>query len=83
MFVTFEALAQVVHENFGIIEGLMTTVHATTATQKTGMPCTLYTGLHIVKLHTMLLRYMTVYPMKASRKLHKHVLHDVALPAPM
>jgi glyceraldehyde-3-phosphate dehydrogenase/erythrose-4-phosphate dehydrogenase len=26
---------QVVHENFGIIEALMTTVHATTATQKT------------------------------------------------
>lgn len=28
-------LAQVIHENFGIKEGLMTTVHATTATQKT------------------------------------------------
>lgn len=28
-------LAKVIHENFGIIEGLMTTVHATTATQKT------------------------------------------------
>ncbi|KAI9316708.1 glyceraldehyde-3-phosphate dehydrogenase [Dichotomocladium elegans] len=28
-------LAKVVHENFTIIEGLMTTVHATTATQKT------------------------------------------------
>merc|ERR1711975_152735 len=28
-------LAKIVHENFGIIEGLMTTVHATTATQKT------------------------------------------------
>nr|AVR59265.1 glyceraldehyde-3-phosphate dehydrogenase of plastid 1 [Stellera chamaejasme] len=28
-------LAKVVHEEFGIIEGLMTTVHATTATQKT------------------------------------------------
>jgi glyceraldehyde 3-phosphate dehydrogenase (phosphorylating) len=28
-------LAKVVHERFGIIEGLMTTVHATTATQKT------------------------------------------------
>lgn len=28
-------LAKVVHENFGIIEGLMTTVHATTATQRT------------------------------------------------
>jgi len=28
-------LAKVVHENFGIVEGLMTTVHATTATQKT------------------------------------------------
>lgn len=28
-------LAKVVHDNFGIIEGLMTTVHATTATQKT------------------------------------------------
>lgn len=26
---------QVVHENFEILEGLMTTVHATTATQKT------------------------------------------------
>ena len=28
-------LAKVVHDNFGIIEGLMTTVHAATATQKT------------------------------------------------
>lgn len=28
-------LAKVVHENFGIVEALMTTVHATTATQKT------------------------------------------------
>ncbi|KAE8668871.1 Glyceraldehyde-3-phosphate dehydrogenase, cytosolic [Hibiscus syriacus] len=28
-------LAKVVHEEFGFIEGLMTTVHATTATQKT------------------------------------------------
>jgi len=28
-------IAKVLHENFGIIEGLMTTVHATTATQKT------------------------------------------------
>lgn len=28
-------LAKVVHENFGIVEGLMTTVHAATATQKT------------------------------------------------
>ena len=26
---------QVVHDNFEIVEGLMTTVHATTATQKT------------------------------------------------
>jgi glyceraldehyde 3-phosphate dehydrogenase len=28
-------LAKIIHENFGIVEGLMTTVHATTATQKT------------------------------------------------
>lgn len=28
-------LAKVIHENFGIVEGLMTTVHAYTATQKT------------------------------------------------
>lgn len=28
-------LAKVVHDNFGIVEGLMTTVHALTATQKT------------------------------------------------
>ncbi|OWM81084.1 glyceraldehyde-3-phosphate dehydrogenase GAPCP2, chloroplastic [Punica granatum] len=28
-------IAKVVHEEFGIVEGLMTTVHATTATQKT------------------------------------------------
>lgn len=28
-------LAKVVHDNFGVVEGLMTTVHATTATQKT------------------------------------------------
>lgn len=28
-------LAKVIHENFGIADGLMTTVHATTATQKT------------------------------------------------
>ena len=26
---------QVIHDNFGIVEGLMTTVHAATATQKT------------------------------------------------
>lgn len=28
-------LAKVIHDNFDIVEGLMTTVHATTATQKT------------------------------------------------
>lgn len=28
-------VAKVIHDNFGIIEGLMTTVHAVTATQKT------------------------------------------------
>ncbi|MDO4225186.1 MAG: type I glyceraldehyde-3-phosphate dehydrogenase [Bergeyella zoohelcum] len=28
-------LAKVLHDNFGIVEGLMTTVHATTATQRT------------------------------------------------
>jgi len=28
-------LAKIIHENFSIVEGLMTTVHATTATQKT------------------------------------------------
>jgi len=28
-------LVKVIHENFGLVEGLMTTVHATTATQKT------------------------------------------------
>merc|ERR1711890_16012 len=28
-------LAKVIHNNYGILEGLMTTVHATTATQKT------------------------------------------------
>ena len=28
-------LAKVIHQNFGIVEGLMTTVHSTTATQKT------------------------------------------------
>ncbi|XP_043829315.1 glyceraldehyde-3-phosphate dehydrogenase-like [Dromiciops gliroides] len=28
-------LAKVLHENFGIVEGLMTTIHATTASQKT------------------------------------------------
>ena len=32
-------VVQVVHENFGIVEGLMTTVHAATATQKTGVCC--------------------------------------------
>ncbi|KAL1787457.1 glyceraldehyde-3-phosphate dehydrogenase [Sigmodon hispidus] len=31
-------LAKVIHDNFGIVEGLMTTVHAVTATQKTGWP---------------------------------------------
>ena len=33
--VSHPAARQVVHENFEILEGLMTTVHATTATQKT------------------------------------------------
>lgn len=28
-------LAKVINDNFGIVEGLMTTVHAITATQKT------------------------------------------------
>ena len=28
-------LAKVIHDNFGIVEGLMTTVHAITATQET------------------------------------------------
>ena len=28
-------LAKVINDNFGIVEGLMTTVHSTTATQKT------------------------------------------------
>jgi len=28
-------LAKVIHDNYGILEGLMTTIHATTATQKT------------------------------------------------
>ncbi|KAG1225005.1 hypothetical protein G6F68_020013 [Rhizopus microsporus] len=28
-------LAKVIHDNYGILEGLMTTVHATTDTQKT------------------------------------------------
>ena len=28
-------LAKVVHDKFGIVEGLMSTIHATTATQKT------------------------------------------------
>jgi len=28
-------LAKIIHDNYGIVEGLMTTVHATTATQKT------------------------------------------------
>ena len=28
-------IAKVIHDNFGIVEGLMTTVHAVTATQKT------------------------------------------------
>jgi len=30
-----ESVVQVIHENYGIEEALMTTVHATTATQKT------------------------------------------------
>lgn len=28
-------LVKIIHDNFGVVEGLMTTVHATTATQKT------------------------------------------------
>jgi glyceraldehyde-3-phosphate dehydrogenase/erythrose-4-phosphate dehydrogenase len=28
-------IAKVINDNFGIVEGLMTTVHSTTATQKT------------------------------------------------
>ncbi len=34
-FVDVNLLRQVVHESFGITDALMTTVHATTATQKT------------------------------------------------
>jgi len=30
-----DPLAKVIHDNFGIVEGLMSTIHATTATQKT------------------------------------------------
>ena len=35
MFLNVDRVPQVVHENFGITSALMTTVHATTATQKT------------------------------------------------
>uniref|UniRef100_A0A452QIZ6 Glyceraldehyde 3-phosphate dehydrogenase catalytic domain-containing protein n=1 Tax=Ursus americanus TaxID=9643 RepID=A0A452QIZ6_URSAM len=31
------SLAKVIHDNFGIVEGLVTTVHAMSATQKTMM----------------------------------------------
>jgi glyceraldehyde 3-phosphate dehydrogenase len=30
----YPSLAKVIHDNFGIVEGLMTMVHAITATQK-------------------------------------------------
>lgn len=44
-------LARVVHETFGIKDGLMTTVHATTATQKLLMVHQLKTGAVVVVHH--------------------------------
>lgn len=44
-------LARVVHETFGIKDGLMTTVHATTATQKLLMAHQLKTGAVVVVHH--------------------------------
>lgn len=43
-------LAKVINDKFGIIEGLMTTVHATTATQKLLMALLTKTGVVVVVL---------------------------------
>lgn len=43
-------LAKVINDKFGIVEGLMTTVHATTATQKTVDTLHIKTGVVVVVL---------------------------------
>lgn len=43
-------LAKVINDKFGIVEGLMTTVHATTATQKQLMALRIKTGVVVVVL---------------------------------
>jgi glyceraldehyde 3-phosphate dehydrogenase len=54
-------LAKVIHDNFGIMEGLMTTVHAITASQKivTGLSGKLWCGnmglLRTSSLHPLML----------------------------
>lgn len=44
-------LAKVINDKFGIVEGLMTTVHATTATQKQLMVLLIKTGAVVVAHH--------------------------------
>ena len=64
-------LAKVINDNFGIIEGLMTTVHATTATQKTvdGMAFRVPTpNVSVVDLTVRLEKAATYEQIKAAVK---------------
>jgi glyceraldehyde 3-phosphate dehydrogenase len=53
------ALANVIHDNFGIVKELMTMVHAITATQKTGWP--------LWKAMAWLLKALSLHPLVLPR----------------
>lgn len=47
---SYKIIMQVVHEEFGILEGLMTTVHATTGTYSHSNKCIVHVCLHFNNL---------------------------------